>query len=104
MTEPDYKYILVAGGYGMTRYIDWKDKKTATLFADGAGAVVLSVGDKPGFLSSKLLARGEFHDALGIYSGGTYHPATPEGIENGACRACSLSKNFPRRSTPSIGL
>lgn len=24
----------------MTRYIDWKDKHTATLFADGAGAVI----------------------------------------------------------------
>ena len=49
MTEPSYKYILVAGGYGMSRFLDFSDKKTANLFADGAGAVVLGVGEEPGF-------------------------------------------------------
>jgi 3-oxoacyl-[acyl-carrier-protein] synthase III len=38
------RYILVSGGYGMSRYLDFKDKKTANLFADGAGAAVLGVG------------------------------------------------------------
>lgn len=78
MTEPQMKYILVAGGYGMSRYINIKDKKTANLFADGAGAVVLGVGEEPGFLASNFLAVGEFHDALGIYTGGTYRPCSPE--------------------------
>ena len=78
MTEPTMKYILVAGGYGMSRYIDIKDKKTANLFADGAGAVVLGVGEEPGFLASNMLAVGDFHDALGIYTGGTYRPCTEE--------------------------
>src|SRR5690242_14082947 len=80
MTEPSMNYILVAGGYGMSRYLDFKDKKTANLFADGAGAVVLGIGDEPGFLASKLLAVGSFHDALGIYEGGTYRPSTPENV------------------------
>ena len=62
----------------MTRYVNWKDKKTCTLFADGAGAVVLGASDKPGFLGAKLLADGEYHDALGIYTGGTNRPATAE--------------------------
>ncbi len=78
MTESTMKYILVAGGYGMSRYIDIKDKKTANLFADGAGAIVLGVGEEPGFLASNMLAVGEFHDALGIYTGGTFRPCTPE--------------------------
>src|SRR5512144_713507 len=64
MTEPTMKYILVAGGYGMSRFLDFRDKKTANLFADGAGAVVLGVGDEPGFLASNFLAVGSFHDAL----------------------------------------
>ena len=38
-TEPTMKYILVAGGYGMSRFLNLKDKKTANLFADGAGAI-----------------------------------------------------------------
>ena len=80
MTEPQMKYILVAGGYGMSRFLDFKDKKTANLFADGAGAVVLGVGEEQGFLGSNLLAVGSFHDALGIYTGGTYRPCTPENL------------------------
>ena len=78
--DDSYQRILVVGAYGMTRYVNWKDKKTCTLFADGAGAVVLGASDKPGFLGAKLLANGEYHDALGIYTGGTHRPATVESL------------------------
>src|SRR5512138_986532 len=67
LTEPAMKYILVAGGYGMSRYLDFRDKKTANLFADGAGVAILGIGEDKGFLASNLLAVGSFHDALGIY-------------------------------------
>lgn len=92
LTEPTMKYVLVAGGYGMSRYIDIKDKKTANLFADGAGAVVLGVGEEPGFLASNMLAVGDFHDALGIYTGGTYRPCTEE---TGAPKV-EFVKKFPK--------
>jgi 3-oxoacyl-[acyl-carrier-protein] synthase-3 len=75
-TDDSYQYILVIGAYGMTRYVDWKDKKTATLFADGAGAVVLRAGDRPGFLGSKLIADGSFNDYMGVFVGGTQAVAT----------------------------
>lgn len=78
--DASYKRVLVVGAYGMSRYINWKDKKTCTLFADGAGAVLLGAGDKPGFLGAKLLAAGEYHDALGVYTGGTSRPATAESL------------------------
>lgn len=80
-SDDSYQRILVVGAYGMTRYVNWKDKKTCTLFADGAGAVVLGASDKPGFLGAKLLANGEYHDALGIYTGGTSRPATAETLK-----------------------
>ncbi len=70
-TDPDYTNILVIGAYGMTRYIDWTDKRTCTLFADGAGAVVLRAGDQPGFLGAKIIADGSFHDYMGVFVGGT---------------------------------
>ncbi|OJH41533.1 3-oxoacyl-ACP synthase III family protein [Cystobacter ferrugineus] len=76
--DDSYQRVLVVGAYGMSRFVNWKDKRTCTLFADGAGAVVLGAGDTPGFLGAKLLAAGEYHDALGIYTGGTYRPATSE--------------------------
>ena len=96
MTEPKMKYILVAGGYGMSRYLDLKDKKTANLFADGAGAAVLGVGGEPGFLGSNLLAVGSFHDALGIYTGGTYRPATPENMTQFGGPKVEFVKKFPK--------
>lgn len=96
MTEPKMKYILVAGGYGMSRFLDFKDKKTANLFADGAGAVVLGIGEEQGFLGSNLLAVGSFHDALGIYSGGTYRPCTPENLAQFGAPKVEFVKKFPK--------
>jgi 3-oxoacyl-[acyl-carrier-protein] synthase-3 len=96
MTEPQMKYILVAGGYGMSRFIDYKDKKTANLFADGAGAAVLGVGEEKGFLGSNLLAVGSFHDALGIYTGGTYRPCTPENMAQFGGPKVEFVKKFPK--------
>lgn len=95
-TDADYRYILVAGGYGMTKFLDWTDKYTCTLFADGAAAVIVRAGDAPGFLSGKLMARGEYYDALGIYTGGTYRPATP-GVVNALGKPrVQFVKKFPK--------
>jgi 3-oxoacyl-[acyl-carrier-protein] synthase-3 len=95
-TEPGMNYILVAGGYGMSRFLDLSDKKTANLFADGAGVAVLGVGDQPGFLASNLFAKGEYHDALGIYCGGTYRPPTTENIEKYGPPRVQFVKKFPK--------
>jgi len=94
-TDADYHYILVAGGYGMTKFIDWTDKYTSTLFADGAGVAVVGAGDAPGFLSGKLIAAGEYHDALGIYTGGTYRPATPEVVAELGKPRVQFVRKFP---------
>ncbi len=94
-TDPDYRYILVAGGYGMTKYIDWSDKYTCTLFADGAAAVIVGAGEEPGFLSGKLFADGQYHDALGIYTGGTFRPATPEVVNELGKPRVQFVRRFP---------
>ena len=96
LTEPAIQYVLVAGGYGMSRFLDFKDKKTANLFADGAGAVILGRGEQPGFLSSNLLAVGSFHDALGIYSGGAFRPSTPENFAHYGSPKVEFVKKFPK--------
>jgi 3-oxoacyl-[acyl-carrier-protein] synthase-3 len=94
-TDPEINHVLVAGGYGMSRFLDLADKKTANLFADGAGAVVLGAGDEPGFLASKFLAQGNFHDALGIYTGGAFRPCTPENLETYGKPVVQFVKKFP---------
>jgi 3-oxoacyl-[acyl-carrier-protein] synthase-3 len=93
--DGDYRRVLVVGAYGMSRHLDWTDKKTCTLFADGAGAVVLGAGDRPGVLAGKLEAHGEYHDALGIYAGGTLHPATPAWIAANGQPFVKFVRKFP---------
>jgi 3-oxoacyl-[acyl-carrier-protein] synthase-3 len=95
-TDDEYRYILIAGGYGMTKFLDWHDKYTATLFADGAGAVIVRAGDMPGYLAGKLVAHGEYHDALGIYTGGTFRPATPAIIAELGKPRVQFVKKFPK--------
>ncbi len=95
-TDSDYRHILVAGAYGMSRFIDWTDKYTCTLFADGAAAVIVGAGDAPGFLSGKLFARGEYYDALGIYTGAVARPATPENVAQFGKPTVRFVKKFPK--------
>ena len=76
--DPTYQHILVVGAYGMSRFLDWTDKTTATLFADGAGAAIVSAVEGPtktGYLGGVLASDGSYHDALGIYAGGASKPA-----------------------------
>ncbi|MFN7135397.1 MAG: 3-oxoacyl-ACP synthase III family protein, partial [Myxococcales bacterium] len=93
--DPSYRHVLVVGAYGMTRFVDWTDKKTCTLFADGAGAVLLGAGEGPGFLGAKLLADGSYHDALGIYTGGTSRPATAANVEAHGKPTVQFVRKFP---------
>ncbi|MCB0533384.1 MAG: ketoacyl-ACP synthase III [Lewinellaceae bacterium] len=79
--DENYRHILVLGGYAMSKYLNLEDKKTVTLFADGAGAVVLraeAVGDSRGYLASELRSKGEYNSWMGIYGGGTNQPASPD--------------------------
>ena len=52
------KKALVVGAEVFSRILDWNDRATAVLFGDGAGAVVLAAGDKPGVHASVLHADG----------------------------------------------
>lgn len=49
---------LVVGSEVFSRILDWSDRGTCVLFGDGAGAVVLTAGEKPGILASALHADG----------------------------------------------
>ena len=96
IADATYKHVLVIGAYAMSKYIDWKDKKTATIFADGAGAVVLQANDEdPGFLASKLIADGSFSDYMGIYAGGTRMPVTEEVLREGRWTKVRFARKYP---------
>lgn len=97
IADAQYKNILVIGVYAMTKFLDWTEKKTATIFADGAGAVVLQADESgmSGVLASKLEAMGEYHDFLGIFAGGSKLPITAEVLENGYYNKVRFAKRTP---------
>ena len=95
VTEPDERFVLVIGAYGMSRFLDWGDKKTVTLFADGAGAVVVGAGSQPGWLATAMAAAGEYHDALGIYTGGVFRPASLANLERYGPPTVQFVRKFP---------
>lgn len=93
--DTSYQNVLVIGAYAISKYVDWTEKKTSTIFADGGGAVVLKSSDEPGFLASKLVAEGSFHDHMGIYAGGTRLPITEEVLREGAWTKVRFAKKYP---------
>ncbi len=96
IADSTYKHVLVIGAYAMSKYLDWSDKKTATIFADGAGAVVLRADEeRPGFLASKLVAEGSYHDHMGIYAGGTRIPITDDVLREGVWQKLRFAKKYP---------
>jgi 3-oxoacyl-[acyl-carrier-protein] synthase-3 len=96
IADQSYKNVLVIGAYAMSKYIDWKDKKTATIFADGAGAAVVQASHEgPGFLASKLVADGSFADYMGIYAGGTRMPITDNVLREGRWTKVRFAQKYP---------
>jgi 3-oxoacyl-[acyl-carrier-protein] synthase-3 len=58
------KCALVVGAETLTRIIDWNDRATCVLFADGAGAVILRPSSEPGIISTRLHSDGRYKDLL----------------------------------------
>jgi 3-oxoacyl-[acyl-carrier-protein] synthase-3 len=68
------KRALVVGAETFSRIIDWTDRGTCILFADGAGAVVLEASDKKGIMSTHIHADGEYNDLLTTNGGVSESP------------------------------
>lgn len=81
--DEHYQYVLVIGAYAMSKYLNMEDKKTVTLFADGAGAVLLRAekNTEQGYLASELISKGEYNEWMGIYGGGTRQPINAEVLQ-----------------------
>lgn len=99
--DEDYQYVLVVGAYAMSKYLNKSDKKTVTLFADGAGAVLLKAekDTNRGFLASKLVSMGKYNGWMGIYGGGTHQPVDSKMIE-AHDHQLKFVKKFPKELNP----
>ena len=61
-----HRCALIVGAEVYSRILDWKDRGTAVLFGDGAGAVILRADSKPGIMASALHADGAYADILSV--------------------------------------
>ena len=82
-TDNSIKYAVVIGVYNMPAFIRPDDVFGLTIFADGAGAVVIEkrFNEATGYLDGQLLTDGTQWNYIGIYAGGSRNPITPELIE-----------------------
>ena len=93
-TNPWMKYVLVVGVYMMSKLADPTDV-VSFFYGDGAGAAVLAVDSKPGFITSAYLADGAFADYWVISSGGTAEPASVESVQEGRTKVRLLQRYPP---------
>ncbi|MTI22861.1 ketoacyl-ACP synthase III [Fulvivirga sp. RKSG066] len=103
IADDRYSQVLVVGAYAMSKHLNKTDKKTATLFADGAGALVLSADENTdaGFVASELKTRGEYNSWMGIYSGGAHEPVNEDVISRNDHKLKFVHK-FPKEINPEM--
>lgn len=102
-SDENYNHILVIGAYAMSKYLNKQDKKTVTLFADGAGAVILKAEENTdkGYIGSQLISKGQYNEWMGIYGGGTAQPVDSEMIKDND-HQLKFVKKFPPELNPEI--
>ena len=79
------KYAVVVGVYNMPAFFTPGDAFAYSIFADGAGAVVLErVEDdsESGYINGFQITEGTEWDYIGIYAGGAKNPITKERLDN----------------------
>lgn len=106
--DRQYRRVLVIGAYAMSKYLDLTDKKTVTIFADGAGAAVVEAiepiadggglrgnGEPRGILAAELFADGRYCHGMGIFAGGTRTPITHEILDAGTSNRLRFVQKYP---------
>ncbi len=90
-----YRNVLLIGADVLSRWVDWRDRRTCILFGDGAGAVVLQAHDTDQLLGFALQSDGSQNSCLNLaYQGqatsltdeiavdqGSFQPITMNGQE-----------------------
>lgn len=79
-----YRNILVIGAELLSKYLNWKDRTTCVIFADGAGAVLVSAGEAPrGIIATGLHTDGSMADFITLPGGGSAYPTSEQTLRDG---------------------
>jgi 3-oxoacyl-[acyl-carrier-protein] synthase-3 len=85
--------VLVIGADALFQYLDPDDKRTAALFGDGAGAVVMTATDPPGRVSTPVLrADGGQADLIFANHGATIEMRGRETFEHAVARLSEVTE------------
>ena len=77
------KHVLVLGAELLSKFLNWEDRTTCVIFADGAGAVVMSEGELPrGVLSSEMQSDGDMADFITLPAGGSAQPPSEQTVRD----------------------
>lgn len=77
-----FRNALIIGAETLSKITDYKDRSTCVIFGDGAGAMLVSLGeDKKGIFASHLGSDGSFSSLLNLPAGGSRMPATIETVQ-----------------------
>lgn len=84
-TDKNIKTAVIVGVYNMPAYIREKDEFGWSIFADGAGAIVLQKDESfsSAYIAGQSLTDGTQFDYVGVYTGGTKQPFTKERLDSG---------------------
>jgi len=77
-----HKKVIVVGGDKMSSIVNYEDRKTAIIFGDGAGAVLLEPDETYGIQDTVLKSDGSGRVHLHQKAGGSVKPATIETVMN----------------------
>jgi 3-oxoacyl-[acyl-carrier-protein] synthase-3 len=94
-TDRSLRYALVMGVYNMPAHVRPGDAFGWSIFADGAGAVLLertTDEDPSGYVEGSFRADGTQWNFIGVYAGGTRKPVTHEVLDSGAWGLENLQK------------
>jgi 3-oxoacyl-[acyl-carrier-protein] synthase-3 len=76
--------VLVVGAELLSKFLDWTDRSTCVIFADGAGAALMSEGSLPRcVLASAMHSDGSMSDFICMEGGGSKYPASAETVARG---------------------
>lgn len=78
-----YDTILVVASETLSKIVDWQDRNTCVIFADGAGAAVIGPSsDSSRIISTYLGADGGGADLVKVPAGGSRLPASLQTVQN----------------------
>lgn len=101
-----HRRVLVVGAELLSRVLDWQDRGTCVLFADGAGAAVVGPanGDGSGILSTSLHTDGALTGLLCLPGGGSREPITVQTLADQRNKVSMMGQEIFRVAVKNLAM